>query len=194
MAGAIARKSIGTLFAACTVAVLALAAPASAAPIPAAAAAPATAPAAAPTPAAATAARVPVTAPAAASLPAAPVPAAPTTAVRIVLEREGGFAGTAKSFVVGRETVDGRRALRMAATRDFLWLRNSYQPRNSCCDRFSYRLTVTYRGGFHKTVSTVQGTTAPRILWDVIAEAQRVGATPPSDGGQAIAAVSPSSK
>jgi hypothetical protein len=172
MAGAIARKTIGTLFAACAVAVLALAAPASAASI--------AAPAAAVLPAA--------------SLPAAPSAAAPTTAVRIVLEREGGFAGIGRSFVVGRETADGRRSLRMAATRDFLWLRNSYQPRNPCCDRFSYRLTVTYRGGFHKTISTVQGAAAPRILWDVIAEVQRVGATLPSDGGPALAVTPPPSK
>jgi hypothetical protein len=61
----------------------------------------------------------------------------------------------------------------------FRWLRGSYQPENPCCDRYSYRLTVTYRGGHRKTVSTVQGATAPHILWDVITEVERVGVRSP---------------
>jgi hypothetical protein len=66
----------------------------------------------------------------------------------------------------------------MAGSPEFGRLRGSYQPVNACCDRYSYRVTVTYRGGRHKTVSTVQGTTAPRILWDVITEVERVGIRP----------------
>lgn len=114
--------------------------------------------------------------------PAAAAPA-PAPAVGIVLERAGGFAGTRDSFVVDRSTVGGRRSLRMAGSAEFRRLRGSYQPANPCCDRFSYRLTVTYRGGRHKMVSTVQGTTAPRILGDVIAEVERVGAPAAPLGG-----------
>ena len=111
----------------------------------------------------------------AALTPAAPASATPGPATAIVLERTGGFAGTRDSFVVDHSTVGGRLPLRMAGSPAFRSLRSSYQPENPCCDRFSYRITVAYRGGHHKTVSTVQGATAPRILWDVIAEVERVG-------------------
>jgi emfourin len=115
----------------------------------------------------------------AALTPAAPAVAGATPATTIVLERAGGFAGTRASFLVDRSTVDGRRSLRMAGSSEFRRLRGSYQPQNPCCDRYSYRVAVTYRGGRHKTVSTVQGATAPRILWQIIAEVERVGARPP---------------
>jgi hypothetical protein len=111
---------------------------------------------------------------------AALTPAAPALpATTIVLERAGGFAGTRDSFAVDRSTAGGRRPLRMAGSAEFRRLRGSYLPTNPCCDRYSYRVTVTYRGGLHKTVATVQGSAAPRILWDVIAEVERVGRTDP---------------
>lgn len=113
--------------------------------------------------------------------PAAPAAAAPVpfgSATKIVLDRSGGIAGQTTSFVVDRTTVGGRPALRLAGSWKFKWLRNSYQPKNPCCDRFAYRVTVTYRGGHRKTVTTVQGAKAPRILWDVISETERVGVRP----------------
>jgi hypothetical protein len=111
--------------------------------------------------------------------PAAPAAAMPILATTIRLERAGGFAGFQDSFVVDRSTVGGQRPRRMAAGPEFRRLRGSYQPYNSCCDRYSYRVTVTYRGGNQKTVSTVQGATAPRILWEVIEEVERVGTHAP---------------
>ena len=117
----------------------------------------------------------------AALTPATPAAAAPApfgSATKIVLDRSGGFAGKQDSFVVDRTTVGGQRALRLAGSYKFKWLRNSYQPKNPCCDRYAYRVTVSYRGGFRKTVRTVQGTDAPRILWDVIGESERVGVRP----------------
>lgn len=117
----------------------------------------------------------------AALAPAAPAAAAPVSfgsATKIVLERSGGLAGETTSFVVDRTTVGGQGALRMAGSYKFRWLRNSYEPQNSCCDRYAYRVTVSYRGGFRKSVRTVQGATAPRILWDVIGESERVGVRP----------------
>ncbi len=115
----------------------------------------------------------------AALTPAAPVAAGPVPATTIVLERAGGFAGARDSFLVDRSTVGGQRPLRMAGSPEFRRLRGSYVPKNPCCDRFSYRLTVSYRSGGHKTISTVQGATAPRILWAVIAEVARIGVRPP---------------
>jgi hypothetical protein len=119
----------------------------------------------------------------AALAPATPAAAAPggfDSATGIVLERTGGLTGAAgqTSFAVDRSTVGGKGPLRMAASREFLRLRSSYQPQNSCCDRFSYRVTVSYRGGYRKTVTTVQGARAPRILWDVINEVEQVGVRP----------------
>lgn len=105
---------------------------------------------------------------------AATVPAGP--AIRIVLERAGGFIGGHDTFVVDRSTAGGHQALRLAGSHRFLRLRGSYQPANPCCDRYSYVVTVSYLRGSRKTVSTVQGTDAPRILWDVIAETERAGA------------------
>ncbi len=107
--------------------------------------------------------------------PTAPATAAPVLATSITLDRSGGFAGRQETFVITRSTPDGRPSLRMVSTPEFLRLRGSYQPKNPCCDRFNYQLTVSYRNGYRKTVSTVQGTTAPRILWDVIGEVERVG-------------------
>ncbi|MEU8657169.1 hypothetical protein [Actinoplanes philippinensis] len=111
--------------------------------------------------------------------PAAPASAAPAVATSITLDRSGGFAGQHQTFLVNRSTPDGRPVLRLAGRGDFLRLRASYLPKNPCCDRFEYRLTVTYRGGFRKTVSTVQGTSGvPEILWTVISDVERVGAQP----------------
>ena len=110
--------------------------------------------------------------------PATAAPAAFGSATKIVLERTGGFAGDRTSFVVDPSVVGGQRPLRIAGSRQFTRLRDSYQPENPCCDRFFYRVTVSYRGGYRKTVSTVQGTNAPRVLWDVIDEVEQVGVRP----------------
>ena len=115
----------------------------------------------------------------AALAPEAPAAAMPIPATTIVLERAGGFAGARDSFVVDGSTVGGQRPRRMAGSPAFRRLRGSYQPANACCDRYSYRITVTYRGGYRKTVSTVQGVPAPRVLWQVIAEVERVGTRSP---------------
>lgn len=112
--------------------------------------------------------------------PAAPAAAGPagSPATRIVLERAGGFTGDTVSFAVDRSTVGGREPLRLAGSPAFRRLRGSYLPAHTCCDRFTYRVTVTWRGGHRKTVSTVQGATAPRVLWDVIRQTEKVGVRP----------------
>ncbi|WP_433373541.1 hypothetical protein ACQPZX_02115 [Actinoplanes sp. CA-142083] len=115
---------------------------------------------------------------AAALAPAVPAAAAPAQASRIEVERAGGFAGRHDTYVVDRWTDGGRRPLRTASSGAFLRLRGSYGQLNACCDLFSYRVTVTYRGGRQKEISTIQGAPAPRILWDVIADVQRVGQQP----------------
>lgn len=118
----------------------------------------------------------------AALTPAAPASAATSPATTIVLERTGGFAGTRASFVVDRSTVGGRRPLLLAGSTAFRRLNSTYLPENPCCDRYSYRITVTYRVGHRKRISTVQGATAPRILWDVITQVEQVGVRPATAG------------
>lgn len=114
----------------------------------------------------------------AALTPAAPAAATPIPATAIRLERTGGFAGNSDLFTVDRSTTGGGRALRMAGRSEFRRLHGSYQSGSSCCDRFFYRITVNYRDGHRKSVTTLDGETAPRILWDVIAEVERVSAHP----------------
>jgi hypothetical protein len=77
--------------------------------------------------------------------------------------------------VVDGSTAGGRRPRRLASSPAFRRLHGSYLTDNPCCDRYSYRLTVTYRGGYRKRIATVQGVTAPPILWQVIADVERVG-------------------
>jgi emfourin len=108
----------------------------------------------------------------------APASAAPS-ATRVMVERSGGFAGRSESFVVDRSTAGGRETLRLAGSDAFRRLRGSYLPANACCDRFGYRVTVSWRGGGRKTVSTVQGARAPRVLWTVIEQTERYGVRPP---------------
>jgi hypothetical protein len=110
--------------------------------------------------------------------PAAAAPGGSDSATGIVLVRTGGFTGEQTLFAVDRSTVGGQRPLRMAGSRQFLRLRSSYQSQNSCCDRFSYRVTVSYSGGYRKTVTTIQGARAPQILWDVINQVEQVGVRP----------------
>ena len=116
------------------------------------------------------------------STPPAPAAAAPAGtgfgfgfATRVLVERTGGFAGGHDVFVVDRSTAGGQRARRLAESHRFISLRSSYRPKNSCCDRYFYHVAVSYRGGYRKTVSTVQGADAPRILFDLISEVERVG-------------------
>lgn len=96
-------------------------------------------------------------------------------AYKITLERTGGIAGRQDRYVVDRDTANGERPLRLASSVRFRWLRESYQPRNACCDRFSYRLTVFYRHGYSKTVLATDGAAAPRILWEVISLTEQAG-------------------
>ncbi|GAA3455811.1 protealysin inhibitor emfourin [Dactylosporangium matsuzakiense] len=127
--------------------------------------------------AAAAAALIAPAAPAAAAGPKGTGAATPA-ATQIVLERSGGFAGEHTAFVVDTTTVGGAPALQLAGTRRFLRLHAAYLPKHTCCDRYAYRVTVTYRGERTKTVATMQGARAPQVLWDVISQSERYGVRP----------------
>jgi hypothetical protein len=96
---------------------------------------------------------------------------APSTyAYRVVLDATGGFANLHQHWVVVRSDpgTDVARLFGTVSGGRFRALRPSYLPANPCCDRFTYRLSVSYRHGRTKTVTTMDGTTAPPVLWKAI--------------------------
>ncbi|MEV6306899.1 hypothetical protein AB0M02_46405 [Actinoplanes sp. NPDC051861] len=90
-------------------------------------------------------------------------------AVSIAMIRSGGYAGGSSNYAVsGNGTL---KVLRLASTPAFRKLRSNYVPKNTCCDRFLYRLEVGYSDGSKKRVKALQGTPGnPKILLSVIHE------------------------
>jgi hypothetical protein len=70
---------------------------------------------------------------------------------------------------------DVPRLLRLASSPAFLALEPSYLPADTCCDFFVYRVTVSYTNDAKKSVVTMEGATAPSVLWDVIVLRQAIG-------------------
>jgi hypothetical protein len=97
--------------------------------------------------------------------------AAPSTyAYRVVLDATGGFANLHQHWVVARSTPGANvgRLFDTVSGGRFRALRPSYLPADPCCDRFTYRLSVSYRRGRTRTVTTMDGTAAPPVLWTAI--------------------------
>jgi hypothetical protein len=91
-------------------------------------------------------------------------------AFRVVLERTGGVTGQPQTIVVdaGGAHPDIPRLLRLVSSPEFLALDPSYLPKDTCCDFFFYRVTVTYINDAKKSVLTMEGATAPAVLWNAI--------------------------
>lgn len=100
----------------------------------------------------------------------------------IIFERSGGIAGlhevwrfyedgrvvkTEQRGSVAEEARLSGGAVRDAVERivkaGFLDLADEYMPANRCCDRFTYRLTIGYKGSV-KTVTTMDGAEQPPAL------------------------------
>ncbi|BBH63430.1 hypothetical protein ACTI_01150 [Actinoplanes sp. OR16] len=121
-------------------------------------------------------------APAAVAPPAKPQPAAgkpkppkkpagPAQAIALV--RTGGIAGAGPSVYTlvgsGGGNDHNTRTLRLASSREFMALRSSYVPKDTCCDRFEYTIEVGYRNGGKKKIEALEGTPGnPKVLLDVI--------------------------
>ena len=114
-------------------------------------------------------------APAAAAPPPDPIRRAVGFAYSIQVDRTGGIAGRHDRYVVSRLTPNrpARTALALAGTPRYRWLKPSYLPADPCCDRFSYEVTVRYQRGPTKVVRTMDGGSAPKLLWQVIRLTQR---------------------
>ncbi|MGK5445221.1 protealysin inhibitor emfourin [Micromonospora sp. URMC 105] len=100
---------------------------------------------------------------------AAPARAGWNDAHQVTVTRTGGFAGVNERYDVSTGTVHVYTAnlLATAGTREFRRLCPAY-PAGNGADRFHYTVTVTYRNGVTKKVSTEDGADAPEVLWQVI--------------------------
>jgi hypothetical protein len=98
-------------------------------------------------------------------------------ATRVVLERTGGINGQPLTIVVdaGGAHPDVPRLLRMASSPEFLALKPSYLPEDTCCDFFFYKVTVTYINDAKKSVLTMEGVAVPTVLSDVIGLTLAIG-------------------
>jgi hypothetical protein len=113
--------------------------------------------------------------------PPAHASAGPAYAYRVDLDRTGGIAGRHDHWTVLRSTPDPevRRLMWLVGSRGFRSLRPSYEPADPCCDRFTYRVTVQYRAGRTKHVTTLDGASAPSVLWSVIHLVQNIEGSGP---------------
>ena len=120
------------------------------------------------------------------SPPASPsVTATISQELSVVYHRSGGFAGTDDTWSMAADgtvshqgqttgTPEQLTATQMAeltaAVRaaNFMSLENSYVPKDTCCDRYLYEITVTL-GGQSRTVRTIDASpTAPAELMHLI--------------------------
>jgi len=80
----------------------------------------------------------------------------------------------------GAVRADDPAAIRAA---DFMSLEDSYVPKDTCCDRYLYEITVTI-GGQSKTVRTIDASpTAPAGLTSLVDTLNRLVATPSPAAG-----------
>ncbi|MEU4426967.1 hypothetical protein AB0F81_40620 [Actinoplanes sp. NPDC024001] len=102
---------------------------------------------------------------------AQPAVAAPQPqAHSISVVRTGGIHGGLSSFALsGGGTRHATEVLRLASSPAFRALRPRYVPKNTCCDRYLYRVAVGYTSGRTKKVVALESTPGtPKVLWDVI--------------------------
>lgn len=114
-----------------------------------------------------------------------PAPGLPAGTV-LILQRSGGFAGVSEQWTIYADGVveanDGRRwqaapeeVARLVAEIEqlgFFELDSRYVPLDTCCDRFTYELTVRSGERSH-TVTVLEATPdAPQALWDALGAVQ----------------------
>ncbi|SBT49324.1 protealysin inhibitor emfourin [Micromonospora auratinigra] len=99
-----------------------------------------------------------------------PAQAARSTAYQVTVKRTGGFAGVTESYTVSTGTVHAYTTdlMTMVNGREFRTLAPAYLPTNTGADRFFYTVSVSYTNGYTKTVTTIDGATAPAVLWQVV--------------------------
>ena len=102
--------------------------------------------------------------------------------VQIVLKRSGGFAGVKDSWSItsdghitssdGRESQVSEASLSEAVNEleklGFFEMERSYAPKNTCCDRFTYKLEVIVNGKSHSVTALEGAQEAPPEMWEAI--------------------------
>ncbi len=110
----------------------------------------------------------------------------------IVFRRSGGLAGVSESWTIyedgqvvyqeekKEESATGKiKAQELAGLlglieeTGFLSFSDSCMPQNTCCDRFSYEITVL-KDGQSKRVTAMDGAEAPEGLWRIMGELNRL--------------------
>jgi len=106
----------------------------------------------------------------------------------IVYQRSGGFAGVHEQWTVypdGRITASDGREWQVAPERveqlladiealGFFEMSGRYMPLNTCCDRFTYEITVRSGDRVHTATTIDAASNTPAELWRVIDEISRL--------------------
>ncbi|MDX1412917.1 MAG: protealysin inhibitor emfourin [Candidatus Promineifilaceae bacterium] len=109
------------------------------------------------------------------------------TDVVIVYQQEGGFAGITKEWIIlpdGTITAPGEEILtaepneieelmNMSTSDDIFALKDTYVPKDHCCDQFIYTVTIT-DGAEEKTIRTSDGIQQPEELTELLTVIQQV--------------------
>ena len=120
--------------------------------------------------------------------------------ISISYHRSGGFSGADDTWTIAAdgavshqgqtprtpEQLTAAQIAELAAAiraANFMALEDSYVPKETCCDRYLYEITVTI-GGHSKTVRTIDASpTAPAGLTRLVDTLNRVVATPSPAAG-----------
>lgn len=106
-------------------------------------------------------------------------PAGTDQEISIVLRKTGGFAGVDESWQIASDgrittsegetgqvsTSDLNAAVEQLAAAGFFDLKDSYVPQDTCCDRFTYQLTVTVDGEPHSVTILQAAPETPDQFW-----------------------------
>jgi hypothetical protein len=112
-------------------------------------------------------------------------PSQPAAGIALVLGRSGGFAGTSEQWTVytdgrveasdgGRWQVAPEKIAQLVAEIErlgFFELAGRYVPLDTCCDRFTYELSVRSGERTHTITALEAAPNAPVALWDILGTA-----------------------
>ncbi|MFI6996676.1 protealysin inhibitor emfourin [Nocardia sp. NPDC050175] len=98
-------------------------------------------------------------------------------ATSVEVNQTGGFAGVDQLYTVDDKVDNQRRGslFDMVGSPDFQTLTDAYTGPNDCRDSYFYTVTVTYRDGTSKRVTTDECNESPKLLTDVIALTKEIG-------------------
>jgi hypothetical protein len=106
----------------------------------------------------------------------------PADNVAVIFHRSGGFAGMDEQWTIYRDgritTNNGREAqitpeqveqlLMDIETLGFFEMSDRYMPLNTCCDRFTYVITVRSDGKVNTVTTIDAASNVPQTLWQII--------------------------